>query len=44
VVDTAPEQLVADAPVEVTFRPLEFTTVPGRSVIVPMFVPGSARP
>ena len=37
VVDTAPEQLVADAPVAVSFRPLEFTTVPGRSVIVPMF-------
>ncbi len=37
VVDTAPELLVADTRVEVTFRPLEFTTVPGRSVIVPMF-------
>jgi uncharacterized protein len=37
VVDTAPEALVAEAPVEVTFRPLEFTTVPGRSVVVPMF-------
>jgi uncharacterized OB-fold protein len=38
-VDTAPELLVADAPVEVTFRPLEFSTVPDRSVLVPMFVP-----
>jgi uncharacterized protein len=41
VVDTPPEHLVADAPVEVTFRPLEFTTVPGRSVIVPMFAPAN---
>ena len=37
VVDAAPEDLVADAPVAVSFRPLEFTTVPGRSVVVPMF-------
>jgi uncharacterized OB-fold protein len=37
VVDAAPEELVADAPVAVSFRPLEFTTVPGRSVVVPMF-------
>lgn len=37
IVDTAPELLVADAAVEVTFRPLEFSTVPGKSVIVPMF-------
>jgi uncharacterized OB-fold protein len=39
VVDAEPETLVADAPVEVTFRPLEFPTVPGRSVVVPMFTP-----
>ena len=39
IVDAAPETLVADAPVEVTFRPLEFPTVPGRSVVVPMFTP-----
>jgi uncharacterized OB-fold protein len=39
VVDTAPEALVADAPMAVTFRPLEFSTVPGRSVVVPMFAP-----
>ncbi|HEY5171864.1 MAG TPA: OB-fold domain-containing protein [Acidimicrobiia bacterium] len=37
VVGTAPDELVADAPVTATFRPLEFTTVPGRSVVVPMF-------
>jgi uncharacterized OB-fold protein len=39
IVDAAPETLVADAPVAVTFRPLEFSTVPGRSVVVPMFAP-----
>ncbi len=37
VVGTAPEDLVADAPVVATFRPLEFTTVPGKVVVVPMF-------
>ena len=37
VLGRAPEELVADAPVAVSFRPLEFTTVPGRSVVVPMF-------
>ncbi len=37
VVGTAPEELVADAPVAVSFRPLEFTTLPGKSVVVPMF-------
>jgi uncharacterized protein len=37
VVDSAPEELLADAPVAVSFRPLEFTTVPGRTVVVPMF-------
>jgi uncharacterized OB-fold protein len=37
IVGTAPEDLVADAPVAVEFRPLEFTTVPGKSVVVPMF-------
>jgi uncharacterized OB-fold protein len=37
VVDTAAADLVADAPVAVTFRPLAFSTVPGRSVVVPMF-------
>lgn len=39
IVDVAPDALVADAPVRVTFRPLEFTTVPGRAVVVPMFAP-----
>ena len=37
VVDTPAEALVADAPVAVSFCPLEFTTVAGKSVIVPMF-------
>jgi uncharacterized OB-fold protein len=36
-VDAEPESLAADEPVRVTFRPLAFSTVPGRSVIVPMF-------
>jgi len=39
IVDAATDTLVADAPVEVAFRPLEFPTVPGRSVVVPMFRP-----
>ena len=39
VVDTPPDALVADAAVAVTFRTLEFSTVPGRSVVVPMFAP-----
>jgi uncharacterized OB-fold protein len=39
IVDTEPDALFADAPVAVTFRALEFSTVPGRSVIVPMFAP-----
>ena len=29
--------LIADEPVRVTFRPLSFPTVPGKSVVVPMF-------
>jgi uncharacterized OB-fold protein len=37
IVGTAPEDLVPDAPVAATFRPLEFTTVPAKSVVVPMF-------
>ena len=37
-VDADPDTLRADEPVQVTFRPLEFSTVPGKSVIVPMFV------
>jgi uncharacterized OB-fold protein len=37
IVDTDPESLTADEPVEVDFRPLSFSTVPGKSVVVPMF-------
>jgi uncharacterized OB-fold protein len=37
IVDAEPEQLRADAPLRVTFRPLSFATVPERSVVVPMF-------
>src|SRR4029077_126171 len=36
-VDVAPDTLRADEPVRVTFRPLSFSTVPGKSVVVPMF-------
>jgi len=36
-VDADPETLQADEPVAVTFRPLDFSTVPGKSVVVPMF-------
>jgi uncharacterized protein len=39
VVDAAPEDLEADLPLAVTFRPLSFPTVPGRTVAVPMFRP-----
>jgi uncharacterized protein len=39
VVDAAADSLTADQPVVAEFRPLEFSTVPGRSVVVPMFVP-----
>ena len=42
-VDAEPESLVADEPVQVTFRPLTFSTVPGRSVIVLMFERAGAR-
>jgi uncharacterized OB-fold protein len=37
VVDADDATLRADAPVTVDFRPLAFSTVPGRSVVVPMF-------
>ena len=37
IVDAEPETLMADVPVRAQFRPLEFSTVPGRSVVVPMF-------
>ncbi len=36
-VDADPDTLRADEPVRVTFRPLSFSTIPGKSVIVPMF-------
>jgi uncharacterized OB-fold protein len=36
-VDADPATLTADAPVVVTFRPLTFSTVPDKSVVVPMF-------
>ncbi len=39
VVDADPATLAADLPLEVSFRPLAFPTVPDRSVVVPMFVP-----
>jgi uncharacterized protein len=41
VVDAEPETLAADEPVRVTFRPLAFSTVPGKSVVVPMFTRAS---
>jgi uncharacterized OB-fold protein len=37
VVDIEPEQLRADSPLHVAFRPLSFPTVPNRAVTVPMF-------
>ena len=37
VVDADPSDLRADLPLEVTFRPLAFPTVPDRTVTVPMF-------
>jgi uncharacterized protein len=37
IVDADPASLRADAPVEVVFRELSFSTVPDRSVVVPMF-------
>lgn len=39
VVEAAPEELRAGDPLEVDFLPLTFSTVPDRSVIVPMFRP-----
>ena len=37
--DTDVDALRADMPVEVLFQPLSFSTVPDRSVVVPMFRP-----
>jgi uncharacterized OB-fold protein len=39
IVDTEPAGLAAGLPLRAVFRPLRFTTVPGREVVVPMFVP-----
>jgi uncharacterized protein len=39
IVDVDPDDLRADMPVLVTFRPLSFPTVPDKAVIVPMFTP-----
>jgi uncharacterized OB-fold protein len=39
IVDTEPDALVADQKVVVDFQPLSFTTVPDRSVVVPVFRP-----
>jgi uncharacterized OB-fold protein len=39
IVDADPDDLRADMPVLVTFRPLSFPTVPDKAVIVPMFTP-----
>lgn len=39
VVDTDPDDLVAGLPVRAEFRPLAFSTVPGRSVVAPVFTP-----
>ena len=41
VVDADPSDLRADLPLEVTFRPLSFPTVPDRAVTVPMFKMGA---
>ena len=43
IVDCDPDELAADLPVEVVFRPLQFPTVPDRRVPVPMFVPAAAE-
>ena len=42
VVDASPTSLAPELPVEATFRPLQFPTVPDREVIVPMFRLASA--
>jgi hypothetical protein len=44
VVDVEPVALTADQPVQVTFRPLSFPTVPDKEVVVPMFTPVPAAP
>jgi hypothetical protein len=42
IVDCKPEELVADMPLRVVFRPLEFAGIP-RHVAAPMFVPNPQR-
>ena len=42
VVDAEPGTLTAEEPVHVSFRPLAFSTVPDKSVVVPMFVRASS--
>jgi uncharacterized OB-fold protein len=37
VVDVDPTDLVDGLPLEVTYRPLQFPTVPDQEVVVPMF-------
>ncbi len=39
IVDADPAGLTAELPVEATFRPLAFPTVPDHEVVVPMFTP-----
>ena len=39
IVDVEPDALVAEAPMQATFRPLRFPTVPDREVVAPMFRP-----
>ena len=39
IVDADPASLQPDAPVQVVFRELSFSTVPDRAVVVPMFRP-----
>ena len=43
IVDCEPDALAAELPVEAVFRPLQFPTVPDRTVAVPMFVPAAAE-
>jgi uncharacterized OB-fold protein len=42
VVECDPDELTAEFPVKVVFRPLRFPTVPDREVTVPMFVAAGA--
>ena len=44
IVDAAPASLAVDLSMEVVFRPLRFSTVPGREVVVPLFRPVGVDP